>query len=58
MIFLMKIMLFSGVIALKKVSITKCGGILSLEKKRKIVQLESVIPLLRERANGSFVRGI
>ena len=54
----MKIMLFSGVIALKKVSIKKSCGILSLAKKLKKVQLESVIPLLRERANGSFVRGI
>ena len=39
-----------------KVSIRTSWGMLILEKN--IIQLESVISLLRERANGSFVRGI
>ena len=42
--------------SLKKVSIRKSCGMLILEKKK--VQLESVVSLLREGANGSFVRGI
>ena len=43
--------------SLKKVRIRKSCGMLILGKKI-IIQLESVISLLRERANGSFVRGI